>query len=150
MDSDMTRCARLPGRLWRRLIAPGILFAGLAYSVIGYGEMLPDPTRPSADLGAAGGYAGAAAEGEYVLQSVLISRTRKAAIIGGATVEQGGAVGEARLVTVNETGVVLRTPEGLMTLKLFPGVEKRMTGKETSKPGKRAPAPKKSKGEDNK
>ena len=28
MDSDMTRCARLPGRLWRRLIAPGILLRG--------------------------------------------------------------------------------------------------------------------------
>jgi hypothetical protein len=82
-----------------------------------------DPTRPPANISAP-----VAAESEVEsqpagLQSVLISPTRRAAIIAGQTVELGGKYGAAKLIEVNESGVVLRGPHGRQVLSLFPDVK---------------------------
>jgi len=86
-------------------------------------EDLPDPTRPPPGIyapmsAAGGGYKQAAG-----LQSVIISGRRRAAIINGVTVELGGRIGNARLVTVNEAYVVLQGKRGRQVLSLFPDVK---------------------------
>lgn len=57
------------------------------------------------------------------LQSILISNTRRAAIIDGKTVELGKMYGSAKLVEVNENNVVLLSPQGRRVLRLFPDVK---------------------------
>lgn len=84
---------------------------------------LPDPTRPPAAMVELQAPASPAVTGAPVLQSVLISRERKSAIISGRTVELGGKYGEARLVGLTESGAVLQGPEGRTVLHLLPGAE---------------------------
>lgn len=60
-----------------------------------------------------------------ILQSVMISPQRRAAIIGGQTVTIGGKFGNARVIKISESEVVLESDGKLQTLSLFPGVEKR-------------------------
>lgn len=58
------------------------------------------------------------------LQSVIISPSRRAAIINGKTVELGGKYNGAKLTEVNENGVVLSGARGRQKLLLmFPAVE---------------------------
>jgi MSHA biogenesis protein MshK len=90
------------------------VFAGAA-------EELVDPTRPPASIAAP------VAEADVVipaagLQSIIIGKKRRAAIIDGQTVELGGRVGDAKLVEVNTASVVMRTKQGRQVLKLFPDV----------------------------
>lgn len=99
-------------------------------------EGLVDPTRPPAEFlapqpGGAEGKGGAP-----VLQSVIISPQRKAAVINGQTVSLGDSFGDARLVKITESEVVLRSGETVQTLKLFPAVEKHPvnSGKARKKP----------------
>ena len=89
-------------------------------------ETLPDPTRPPAALTAAR-LTGEAppAPPSPSLQSVIISPKHTMAIINGQTVKLGEKFGDALLVKVTETEVVLRNGNMLQTLKLFPDVEKR-------------------------
>lgn len=69
-----------------------------------------------------------------VLQSVLIGPKRRAAIISGEAVELGGKYQGAKLIQVSEGEAVLKTEQGLQTLKLFPQVDKRAVQKiETAK-----------------
>jgi len=94
--------------------------AGLAAPQAG-AQALSDPTRPPA--------AGAGPDGEEApagkqLQSVLFSRGRKLAVIDGTVVPLGGTYGEAQVVKISETEVVLKQGEDTETLKLFPGVDK--------------------------
>jgi hypothetical protein len=84
-------------------------------------QMLADPTRPPAELDSG------VPESEGVgtqLQSVIISPTRKAAIISGIVVELGGKYGDAVLTKVAEDEVVLTSGDSKQVLKLFPAVEK--------------------------
>ncbi|OGS90369.1 MAG: hypothetical protein A2Z95_03155 [Gallionellales bacterium GWA2_60_18] len=82
-------------------------------------EDLPDPTRPPALLAAPG-----AAEAQPAgLQSIIISKTRRAAIIDGETVELRGKHGDAKLIKVDEGSVVLQGPQGRQVLTLFPEVK---------------------------
>jgi hypothetical protein len=60
---------------------------------------------------------------------VLLSPRRKIAVINGVTVPLGGMVGEARLVKITETEVVLKTGNETEVLKLFPGIEKAPRGR---------------------
>lgn len=87
-------------------------------------EALIDPTKPPAEISAPPAQAGRVAtpEGDR-LQSIIISPTRRAAIINGQTVELGAKHGEAKLVEVNESGVALQGAQGRQVLTLFPGVE---------------------------
>jgi MSHA biogenesis protein MshK len=84
-------------------------------------QIVIDPTRPAA------GFAAEAPEGAAPgnqLQSVMISPTRKAAIINGVTVRLGEKYGDAVLVRVAESEVVLRSGGVQQVLKLHPAVEK--------------------------
>ena len=88
-----------------------------------HAEDLPDPTRPPASifLPAAGG--GARENLSSGLHTIIISDSRRAAIIDGQTVELGGEHGGARLIEVNEGGVVLQHAQSRQVLTLFPGVK---------------------------
>lgn len=100
-------------------VAGSLLFAGLFLSVCGFAEELADPTRPPASTPAA---QGAAVEKTMSLQSVIIAKNRRAAIIDGQNVELGGRILDAKLIEVNSACVVLRTAQGRQVLKLFPDV----------------------------
>lgn len=101
---------------------------------------LSDPTRPP---GPGAGWQGAADEppAGKQLQSVLLSRGRKLAIIDGTLVRLGGMLGEARVVKISETEVVLKNGEELETLKLYPSVDKKAVKRASgrARPGVAAP-----------
>lgn len=84
-------------------------------------QAMTDPTRPAT------GFAAEAPEGAVgdQLQSVMISPTRSAAIINGVTVKLGEKYGDAVLVRVAESEVVLRSGGVQQVLKIHPGVDKR-------------------------
>jgi MSHA biogenesis protein MshK len=88
------------------------------------GENLPDPTRPPLVVQAPA--SSAAPTSGPILQSVLISPRHKVAIINGETVKLGGTYGTARVVKISEGSVVLSEGGSLQTLRLFPGVEKKI------------------------
>lgn len=92
-------------------------------------EELPDPTRPPSSIVApAGAGAATGTSPSPALQSIIISKSRRAAIIDGETVELGGKYGDAKLIEVNEGGIVLRGAQGRQVMTLFPGVEMKMAG----------------------
>lgn len=107
----------------------GLLLA-LLLPVCASAESLPDPTQPPAGI-MAPPVADTEEEQPAGLQSIIISRNRRAAIIGGETVELGGKYGDARLIEVNEGSVVLKGTQGRQVLTLFPDVK--MTSKEETK-----------------
>lgn len=97
------------------MLAPGTAMA----------QAMTDPTRPPAALAAeapVGGGEGAVTQVRQ-LQTVIISPTRKAAIINGVLVNLGGKVGDAVLTRVAEDEVVLRSGDSREVLKLHPAVE---------------------------
>lgn len=87
-------------------------------------ENLPDPTRPPASISRADEQGAADSGSAPTLQSVLISGQRTSAIINGQTVKVGDRFGQATVVKIAETEVVLRNGNGLQVLKLFPGIDK--------------------------
>ena len=109
----------------------------LLFSAFCYAEELPDPTRPPASIAApvAASSVEAAPAG---LQSIIISKTRRAAIIDGETVELGGKHGDAKLIEVNEGSVILRGAQGRQVMTLFPDVK--ITGKQETKIKPQLPA----------
>ncbi|MFZ2300481.1 MAG: hypothetical protein WAW10_01265 [Gallionella sp.] len=92
----------------------------LLSSVLCYAEELPDPTRPPAAIAIPAGIKGE--NPPSGLQSVIISKNRRAAIIDGETVELRGKHGDATLIEVTESGVVLQGAQGRQVLTLFPDV----------------------------
>lgn len=98
-------------------------------------ENLPDPTRPPASIFAPAAEGGAGTRREEAehqssgLHTIIISEARRAAIIDGKTVELGGEHGGARLIEVNEGGVVMQHANSRQVLTLFPDVK--ITRKET-------------------
>lgn len=84
---------------------------------------LSDPTLPPVSIAAPLDESIKVKENQPVgLQFVLISPHRRAAIIDGQTVELGGRFGGGKLIEVNETNVVLKTPQGRQVLTLYPDV----------------------------
>jgi MSHA biogenesis protein MshK len=113
----------------------GLLLLICAASPLSFAENLVDPTRPPASLGLAHEGANSASASGPVLQSVLISPGRVVAVISGRTVMLGDKFGEARVVKISESEVQLRSDTDLQTLKLFPGIEKRLsTSRADTKP----------------
>ncbi|MGB9092697.1 MAG: hypothetical protein WCB93_01130 [Gallionella sp.] len=111
------------GALLRPLMGIGMFCALSAAAVPLHAENLPDPTRPPADVvTASGARYGRGVESSSGLRSIIISDTRRAAIIDGKTVELGGLLGNARLVEVNPGSVVLQRGKNRQVLTLFPGV----------------------------
>ncbi len=100
-----------------------LLFSGFCCA-----EDLPDPTRPPASIFALVGGADVAHEMPAEnhargLHTIIISETRRAAIIDGQTVELGEEHGGARLIEVNESGVVLERGQSRQVLPLFPDIK---------------------------
>lgn len=85
---------------------------------------LRDPTRPAVSSL----QEGATEELEHipVLQSVLISPTRKFAVIDGKTVRLNAKFGDQVLVKLTETEAVLKRGRELQVLKLFPELDKKI------------------------
>ena len=98
---------------------------GIASSFV-HAENLRDPTRPPASFGAPPAEGIAPRSPTPKLQSVLIGPGRAIAVISGQTVKVGDSVDGAKVVAIREGEVVLRTGKDLQTLKLFPGIEKRL------------------------
>ena len=100
-----------------------IVLAGAIGSASASAQITTDPTRPPAGL-AAEAPRGAVAGNQ--LQSVMISPTRRAAIINGVVVELGGKYGDSVLTKVAEDEVVLESGSSRQVLKLHPGVDKKI------------------------
>ena len=91
-------------------------------------EDLPDPTRLPASIFAPVGGVGVTHEMPAEnhargLHTIIISETRRAAIIDGQTVELGEEHSGARLIEVNEGGVVLERGQSRQVLPLFPDIK---------------------------
>ena len=119
--SHLTRLANNAG------LVIGYVFCLLS-SVLCFAEDLPDPTRPPASIFAPVGGAGVAHEMPAEnhargLHTIIISETRRAAIIDGQTVELGEEHSGARLIEVNEGGVVLERGQSRQVLPLFPDIK---------------------------
>ncbi len=102
----------------------------LLMPVLGCAEDFSDPTRPpSVAAGApAAGTTVAAPVEKSGLDSIIISKNRRAAILDGQTVELGGKHGDAKLIEIAPDRVVLQTAHGRQVKMLFPDVKK--TGKQ--------------------
>jgi MSHA biogenesis protein MshK len=101
----------------------GLLLCMCLAVSLAHSQTMMDPTRPPAefDRGAAVANTGP------VLQSVLIASGRSEAIISGQTVRLGEKFGDAQVIKITDTEVVLRNGKDLQTLRLFPSIEKRPT-----------------------
>lgn len=95
--------------------------AALALSASSTAQALTDPTRPPAESMSA---ATAGTAPHTPLQSILLSSTRKGAIINGEYVALGATYGKAKLVKITATEVTLKSDQGLEVLQLYPPVGK--------------------------
>jgi MSHA biogenesis protein MshK len=107
-------------------------FLAAAVSGTVWAQALDDPMRPPAAY-VEGGGGGSEASGP-VLQSVMISPSFKAAIINGEMVKLGGKSGNAKLVKISESEVVLKSGDETQVLKMYPGVDKHAIVKAAPKP----------------
>lgn len=107
------------------ILATVLLGALLGASGEGGAQMLADPTRPPEAVTAPhqGGAAQPGAAGP-VLQSILISPTRREAIVDGRTVRVGDRIGDARVTGIAEGRLTLRTGGATQTLSLYPELRK--------------------------
>jgi MSHA biogenesis protein MshK len=113
-------------RLIVALCTLAALAAGSSASQAALAQALADPMRPPATPGPSPAQgAGDAEKAAARLQSVLISPARRVAVIDGRVVQLGERVGDARLVAISESQVVLQRANGRETLKLNPVVEKK-------------------------
>jgi MSHA biogenesis protein MshK len=111
-------------RVWRMAAAISAAMLTVAFADA---QELRDPTRPPALFESDGGQRTSSASAGPVLQSVLISPTRRIAMIDGQALKPGDKFGDARVVKITENEVVLRNGQEVQTLKLFPQVEKQKT-----------------------
>lgn len=108
-------------RQWLMTMAALIVLAAPVVTPA-HGQGLADPTRPPASLADPSAMV---EPGGPVLQSVMLSPTRKVAVISGEMVLLGGKYGDARLVKLTETEAVLRSGKETTVLRLYPQVVKR-------------------------
>ena len=109
----------------RRMNAiPFLRAAGLAVLLTGvasaHAQTLRDPTRPpgaSAIKSSPG-----VATGGLVLQSILISPERSAAVISGKVVGPGESIDGYMLVAIAEDEAVLKNGDKIQRLRLYPSV----------------------------
>lgn len=99
------------------LLGYALLAAGPALA-----QALRDPTQPPSAFESTQGQAEGRPSGPE-LQSILISPTRKVAIINGQRVQLGEKYGDAKVVKITESEVTLRSGADVQVLKLFPNVD---------------------------
>jgi hypothetical protein len=105
-----------------RILATTLMMTLAAAAHAQRASALADPTRPPDIRPEA-----TAAEPEGPrLQSVLISPTRRAAVISGVNVALGARYGDSTVESIIEGAVVLRYADRKETLYLIPGMGKRV------------------------
>ena len=112
------------------------LVAALALAIFsaGVAAQSSDPMRPPSGFGVGEADVETAdAGGGMTLQSVMISPAGRAAIISGVMVRLGEKYGDAVLVKVAESEVVLKSGSDSQVLKLYPGVDKRVAAQAAAK-----------------
>jgi MSHA biogenesis protein MshK len=110
-------------------LASGVL-SMLAMAALAAGDaMLPDPTRPPDSMIGLSATGAPLAPAEPRLQSVMIGAGGRSAIIDGRQYKVGDKVGDARLVRISESEVVLTNSGGRQTMRLFPSVKQASTAK---------------------
>lgn len=107
----------------RRVIS-SCLAACIAGTAAAQTATLVDPTRPPNSSAESAASAPAARSGPQ-LQSVLISPSRRVAVISGTAVSLGARYGDATVAGITEGAVLLRYANRVQTLQLIPGVAKR-------------------------
>lgn len=107
-----------------------ILLAALMTTGVAGAQGITDPTRPPGGLSDT---AEATVTGGPVLQSVMLSPSRKVAVISGEMVVLGGRYGSSRLIRLTETEAVLKNGGETTVLRLHPLVDKRATGPDAAK-----------------
>lgn len=112
----------MDGRMKRSAIA--FTIGALAAVSVARAQALADPTRPP-DTATAETTTGSQSAPASRLQSVLVSSGRKIAVIDGTPYRLGEKVGEARVVRITETEVVLKSGSQSETLRMLPAVEKK-------------------------
>ena len=87
-------------------------------------QQLRDPTRPPADMltGTGSGTGKSRPGSGMVLQTVVISPDRQAAVISGRLMSIGDTISGFRLAEIHEGEVVMKGRSGTRMLQLFPGV----------------------------
>jgi hypothetical protein len=101
-----------------RMACLALLMGGIATA---QSQTMRDPTRPPG-VSAVRTVPGAA-PGGLVLQSILISPERKAAVISGKVVGPGESVDGYMLVAIAENEAVLRNGDKIRRLRLYPSVD---------------------------
>ncbi len=87
-------------------------------------QTLSDPMRPPAFAAPAGAATGdQSSGGGLVLQSTLLSKGRRIAMIDGKPMKVGDRIGSARIISIDPGAVTLREANKTRVLKLYPGVE---------------------------
>lgn len=104
----------------RKVAISGLLFAVTFVNMTSnvWAQEIPDPMRPPVGFGQ--GLAVDATPAGPVLQSILISPTRRIAIISGKTLKVGDKFGDAKVALIGDNEVVLQSGKNRQVLKLFP------------------------------
>jgi len=105
------------------------LILGLALfslTFVSAAQKLRDPTRPPGGVSAASKsrVAESSLRSGMVLQTVLISANRKAAVISGRLMSVGDTISGFRLTKIREGEVEMKGRSGTRTLRLFAAVKK--------------------------
>lgn len=109
-----------------RIVLAVCFVLGAAGLVGAQSSGLVDPTRPPEVAGERAGAPERKPAGPQ-LQSVLISPTRRIAVISGSAVPLGGRYGEATVASISEAAVVLKyRNRRQQTLHLVPEAQKRL------------------------
>ena len=99
--------------------------------------MSVDPTRPPSPPSPAAGVPGGEKGGQIRrVQSVLIAPGRSVAVVDGEMVRVGSRLGDAEVVKIDESGIVLRSSGRTETLKLLPDAKRaapRASGQNTNR-----------------
>ncbi|MDH5469470.1 MAG: hypothetical protein OEY45_10370 [Gammaproteobacteria bacterium] len=70
----------------------------------------------------------------YNLNSTLVSKNRRVAVINGTHVTEGETVGDATVIRIRKHDVTLQSPDRQITLTLLPDIIKRQSGTVEIKP----------------
>ena len=96
----------------------------MAWTLVPAAHAMTDPTRPPASVAVAIEAQEPTRVAPPVLQSVIIGKSGRSAIIDGERVEIGGTFRDAKVVRIAEDEVVLRQGGVTQVLKMYPGVER--------------------------
>lgn len=115
----------------RTLLRIALALALVAPPAARSAQAMSDPTRPPVGFFTPDDSSEAARR--PVVQSIIITPQRRSAIIDGERVELRGKYGDAEVIQITETEVVLRSAAGIEALKMYPGVDKAVRRAESSR-----------------